>query len=246
MRSKWLSLLFLTSILGASLEAKEIILQNGLDGYEGASDATLNGQVESTRVLNYGHADTLKVAGVPNGGMRQLGLIQFGDLVKAGGIPKGAVIQSARLELYKVKDAGNEETFAKLQPSQRFLHAYLVRQPWKAGTSDGAADDEGVTFSHRNPQGEIPSFWGQANQIEAGPVADVDYDATKPATSPLEQGSEGQWVSWDVTRFVQQWLENPETNHGVLLLARGYYTGAYFASCESGDAQLRPRLVISY
>lgn len=228
------------------LRAEEVILQNGLQQYEGASDATLNGQMEGSRMLNSGHSTVLKVAGVPNGGIRQLGMIQFSDLSTAGKIPKGAVIQSAKLELYKLKDAGNEETFSKLQPSQRYLHAYLVLKPWKAGTADGATDEEGVTFSHRKSQGEIPDFWGNANQIESGPVADIDYDAKKPVASPLEQGVEGEWMSWDVTRFVQQWLENPESNHGVLLLARSYYVGAHFASCEAEDQQLRPRLVITY
>jgi hypothetical protein len=239
--------LLLSLLLSAtSLSASEVTFQNGHEGYDGASDVTLSGELEKARLLNYGASETLDVAGVAAGGIRKLGLIRFADIVGAKRIPPGKAILSARLELYKIKDAGNADTFSQLQPNQRFLYAHAMQRPWKAGSGNGDQDPDGATFSHQSSPDGVPVYWGKANQIESGPVKGVDYQLTAPATSPLEQGAEAVWMQWDITEFFQDWVTNPEKNFGLLLTARSYYVGAQFSSCESPDQQLRPRIVVTY
>jgi len=239
-------LLLLFALMTHALMAEEVVLQNGLNGYEGGSDATLNGEVEKLRVYNFGHAEILEVAGVAAGGMRRLVLIQFQDLVGEKRIPSGKSIQSARLELYKIKDMGTAATFSQLKENQRFLYAYGMQRSWAAGRGDGELDPEGVAFGHVSLDDEVPVYWGEANQIETGPVKGVDYQLLPFARAPLEQGIEAAWMQWDVTEFVREWASEAEKNPGLFLTARSFYVGAQFASCESPDQELRPRLVVSY
>lgn len=229
-----------------SLFAGEVIFQNRPGVYQGASDATLFGQKEHQQNRNYGHAKTLEVAGVAHGGMKRLGLIQFADLTGPNGLPSGVKIKQATLKLYKIDEPKDNGQYAKLPPNQLVIRAFRLLTPWVAGTQEGKAQEGSVTFAYRAYEQEVPQFWGDANQIENGPVKGVDFEETGGASSPLAPGLESGWMEWDITSMVEQWVANPSANHGVLLSARSFYVGSIFASCEAEEQEFRPKLEILY
>lgn len=62
-------------------------------------------------------------------------------------------------------------------------------------------------------------------------------------------GKTHQWVSWDVTELVREWIADPEKNF-VLVVdgdeSASYDSNRYFASGEYPDPGLRPQLQITY
>jgi hypothetical protein len=242
----FLSTLLFASILSAQLFAGDITFQNGTNHYEGASDANLIGQVENRKHLNFGHADRILVAGVAVGGLKQLGVIQFSDLTGPGKIPAGARILRATLELYKVGEPTDSGQYARVESKNLYLNCYRMLKAWKAGEGTGQMVDDGVTFSYRAYRSDVPEFWGNSNQIEEGPVKGIDYDPAVSSRAAMQVGAEQVWMQWDVTPFVRRWVKEPESNHGVMLMARSYYVGTFFASCESGQVEFRPRLIVEY
>lgn len=239
------SLLF-TGIFCANLQADEVTLQDGLNSYEGATDTYLSGNPESTRTLNYGASPTLAVSGVVTTGTGKGALIQFSDLTGTGKIPPGAAIQNATLELFKIKDYGTQTVYDGLQPQDRRLNAFRVIIPWIAGVGQGSKDDTGATFEQRSSRDGTPVPWGENNKSINGPVREVDYTRKGSATADPVFGEKGVWVSWNVTEFVQQWIDDPQSNHGMIIMARTSDLGAAFESCDSENQMLRPRLVVTY
>ncbi|HWL51869.1 MAG TPA: DNRLRE domain-containing protein [Chthoniobacteraceae bacterium] len=231
--------------LACSLFAGEIVLQNGLNDYQGASDAALYGQHEVQQSRNYGQAATLKVAGVAHGGMKNLALIRFGDLTAPGALPAGAQVRQATLRLYKVGEPEDRGQYEKAAPGQRVIRATRLLTPWVAGTKNGEPEEGSVTFACRAFQEEIPTFWGKANRVENGPVKGIDFEEESAVSCRLTPGEESVWMEWDITAFVREWVADPATNHGLLLSARSFYIGSYFASCEAEEA-FRPQLEISF
>jgi hypothetical protein len=69
-----------------------------------------------------------------------------------------------------------------------------------------------------------------------------------PESSALVSKAHG-WVTWDVTKMVQEWVAAPETNHGMAVDADGSATSdsnRFFASREYPDPNLHPQLVVTY
>lgn len=69
-----------------------------------------------------------------------------------------------------------------------------------------------------------------------------------PESSALVNKLHG-WVTWDVTKMVQEWAAAPETNHGMAIDADGAATAdsnRFFASREHPDLYPRPQLVVTY
>lgn len=238
---------FLTLLLVASCVGEELVIQNGLRDYAGASDATLVGRDEKSQVSNFGGSETLEVAGVAHGGLRKPALIQFRDLNGPGGIPAShnRTIKKALLRLYKVDQPKDVGQYNQVPERNRVIRAMPMLTAWEAGGQNGEPEEGAVCFSFRAYRGEIPEFWGDASQIEEGPVKEIDYTRTAGSPSPFVSGND-VWMEWDITPFVKQWLENPESNHGFYLTALSFYVGATFASCDSSDATLRPKLIIEF
>ncbi len=236
--------LFTTS--ASSLLAGEMVFQNGSGGYQGAYDATLLGQTEAQQNRNYGHAKTLEVAGVAHGGMKRLGLIAFTGLTGPNALPAGVKIKQATLKLYKIGEPRDDGQYAKVAPHHLDIRAVRLLTPWVAGTQEGKPEEGSVTFAYRAYEHEVPQFWGNANQMESGPVKGVDFEETGAASCRLIPGLESDWMEWDLTSLVQQWVADPSSNHGILLSARSYYVGSYFASCEANEQEFRPKLEILY
>jgi len=68
-----------------------------------------------------------------------------------------------------------------------------------------------------------------------------------PEDSIVTRGNH-QWYGFDLTTVVQGWVSGTLANNGVLLRASQYADLGpfYFASAESSEASLRPRLVVTY
>ncbi|HZW35896.1 MAG: DNRLRE domain-containing protein [Deltaproteobacteria bacterium] len=99
------------------------------------------------------------------------------------------------------------------------------------------------------------------------PVLDLanwnTYDGVKPWSGEKDGGAANlaapesfaivgkthDWVTWDITRMVQEWVAAPETNRGMAIDADGSATAdsnRFFASREFPDPNLWPKLVITY
>ena len=57
-----------------------------------------------------------------------------------------------------------------------------------------------------------------------------------------------QWVSFDVTELINQWLADPAENYGVLLVAKGSTSQQTFSfvSSENNNVTRRPKLIVGY
>jgi hypothetical protein len=133
-------------------------------------------------------------------------------------------VQSARLSFYafyRTHDAG----------AWAFdVSAYAVRAPWAEGS---------VTWNQAS-QG-VP--WGQPGCNQLG----VDRDAASVDSVRFTQNSPVYaWYEWDITPLVQAWIDAPEENHGLLLLASGDRVRYDFWSSEGSSPSLRPKLIIDY
>jgi len=77
----------------------------------------------------------------------------------------------------------------------------------------------------------------------------------QPAATNFEEvylpmsGSEDQdYLDIDITRFVSDWVANPQNNFGMLfkIADESIYRSMLFASSDNPDSSLRPKLVITY
>jgi hypothetical protein len=138
----------------------------------------------------------------------------------SGHVPPGATIQSATLELY---------ADSRTRDLAEQVAAYLVRRQWV----ESEATWNRATASQ---------YWGTAgcNNLV------TDRDPVPSDTVPLS--TLGQWYSFNVTGMVQQWVNNPAVNYGLLL--RGVNEGQpieyMFFSSDSGESERRPILRIEY
>jgi pimeloyl-ACP methyl ester carboxylesterase len=135
-------------------------------------------------------------------------------------IPQGAQVLSATLTL-RVK--------SRTASSRMGLLCYQVLQEWAEDQATWRQAQEGV------------EWWGGAgcegSSRSETPICQVDVN--QPT---------GGSVALDLRTVVQEWVENPEDNHGVLL--QGQQTGGrvtyYFGSSEHHSPDYRPRLLVVY
>ena len=164
-----------------------------------------------------------------NGNLIRRGLLAF-DV--AGNIPAGATIQSVTLTMYVSQAPGGDHAVE--------LHKVLA--DWgEAGSiangSGGPAQSGDATWLHQ-------FYDSQPWSVPGGDFSPV-------ASGVQTVGSQGISYTWDSTTQmvddVQAWLDDPSTNFGWLLQADESQNSAKrFASRESSDPALRPRLTVAY
>jgi hypothetical protein len=158
-------------------------------------------------------------------------------------VPSTYPLERAELCLY---------AFGERRWSLRYRHtvfAARLLRPWREGTAtdfDGRPAREGeVTFAsalYRQAPWEMPGANGLTD------MADVETTAAVGGNWP-------EWVRFDVTESVRQFLDNPSENHGWKIAqdpARGipeyfiYYVQGVFMykSSEAPEAHLRPMLIL--
>jgi hypothetical protein len=108
------------------------------------------------------------------------------------------------------------------------------------------------------PRRRIQPCTGRGFTFEAHPIFSRRWSAERevefgPAVSfgELDAGASPQWVVWDVTDQVADWLSGGSANYGLLLKLvdeqEGYdLPGPAFPSSSYTDPAQRPRLVVDY
>ena len=96
----------------------------------------------------------------------------------------------------------------------------------------------------------VQATWNSSDSIN-GWTGGTDGGAKNlaPAESTVAVGKNQEWVVWNITNMVQEWVEAPETNYGMAIdpdPAATVDSNRYFASQEHPDPALRPQLVITY
>lgn len=141
-------------------------------------------------------------------------------------IPANATIISARLELYA--------TFETEYTDNTFYVSRVIEE-WQDSFATWAQRTLTDTWSFR---GGSWTTQGQAQTII-------------PSLYPnYGNGDYNQWISWDVTQIVQDWL-NGEPNYGLIIHQEDISNSAYnqaivFCSSDNPNPDCRPRLVVVY
>jgi len=113
-------------------------------------------------------------------------------------------------------------------PQPLAVRAYRLLRPWQASA---------VTWRQAAP-GVLWALPG-ASQPES------DRAATPAATCTLNQPR--SWASWDITSLVQEWIADPGSNLGLVLVGTGADNAEYLlASSEQWRGNLRPILELSF
>ena len=134
-------------------------------------------------------------------------------------VPSEAIVTEATLNLW-VAYVSN--------PSTLSLRAFMLRRPW---------DEDAATWLEAQP-GSAWTKPGADDPLE-------DREANPMGEAEIAGGS--KWISLDVTRMVQYWVQHPEENYGLLLKGVGGTNVEHqFASSQWLQAQQRPKLLVSY
>jgi hypothetical protein len=105
-------------------------------------------------------------------------------------------------------------------------HAYRVRRHW--------AEEE----ANWN-QATSSDLWSIAGCQD--PLADHDPAQSDSATLIYTE----RWYTWDLTDMAQEWVNNPSSNEGVLIVAEGLSNEYQFRTSDSPSADVRPYLMIT-
>lgn len=231
----WFTLGFLSLCLlfasAARAQPVELVLEEGVSGYQGTRDNTI--YEESTNTNGGGQnlfaGRTLGTLGA----LSRRALIAF-DLSQ---IPPGSVILSASLQL----------TVSKTQPGLTTQSLHRLSKDWGEGTQD-APDPEGrgttpvegdatwVSNFHN-----ISLWTSPGGDFVAGPTA---------STSVGAMGMTATWSGAQLAADIQQWVDGGADNFGWVLIGDEVTTQSAkaFHSSESTTATAgqRPRLTVIY
>ena len=85
--------------------------------------------------------------------------------------------------------------------------------------------------------------WGKPGALQPG----VDHEATalSALTVPINPPNASH-LQWDVTAAVNAWLQNPQSNYGILLAPGGGNRYFQTHSSESGQEVSRPKLTVRF
>ena len=206
-----------------------VTLQQGLGGYVGTTDTYLD-LGNATTV--WGSADRLRVKTTLNADS----LLRF-DL---SAIPAGTAVLDAELRIYAFDSsavgvpvspiAGNQVDQVPILYPSITMRTFKVLRPW----SEDAAT--WVMATDMEP-------WGLPGCQQPG----VDY-ASEYSDEIIGFSGLRTWVRFDVTEMTQEWVDDPDSNFGVVIKAylhRITVAGSAWSS-EGPLPWYRPKLVITY
>ena len=127
------------------------------------------------------------------------------------------------------------------------LLAFKVTKPWVEGTQGWSYRPDGVTWLESDYFDHDDST--ENNWLTPGGDLDLlsDYGYTANGLIKRTPAVEGEWLSLDITPVMQSWLNNPETNHGLML--RGIIRAGnaiHLASKDNTDETIAPRIEYHY
>jgi len=137
----------------------------------------------------------------------------------AGEIPVGSAVQSAVLEL---------RTSTRNYAYDMYVPAYKVLKSWE--------ETEATWYN--------PTLSGVWDMPGAEGYDDRSHNPVFTATVDDVE----EWVQWTLTDVVQDWVSDPSSNHGVILIGNVVtQTVRYtFYDSELGAVSLRPKLSVTY
>ena len=239
-------LLGLVAALALSLAAppektKTIILQQGLDGYQGVEDTSISdayrpekGKIASN--LSFGGGTELAVYERGSTSENARALIRF-DL---SGI-KGKIV-GAELVLTKSAQSPNGDNF--LNETILLYRISTANQGWKAGTKDRSPQAGAAVW---NLKADPATPWaGEAGLAAAG----VDYVEQPVASAQTGTELSAPVVfSFDEVDFLNEWAQKPGLNAGFLLKEEDSFVNGkdrFYSSDCAGDLQsFRPKLILT-
>jgi hypothetical protein len=220
------------------LAANTVTLQQGLSGYAGCKDAWLD---ESLTRHNNGGAPSLRAQW--NNGRSDCIVMKF-DLT--GVLPAGATVTSATLSLW-FYDCGSliNENYVTLKPYRLQPSAW-----WDENVYDDVSGF-GVSYRYRDAN-ELYEWTGGAEGGWYDKLDDANGVAKfkKAGGTPPDAVPPQNWLSFDVTPSVVQWVAGA-TNNGFLIDAvelggSGSLAYGLFISRNDSGTSYRPKLTIQY
>jgi len=137
-------------------------------------------------------------------------------------IPPGSVVMDAQLWLLQDIDWWRHESNTSTVRLYKMTRAWLSPQAswYKATTAQ---------------------FWGAEG-------ADAESDRSLVAADTVTLGviAAAQWRKWEIRDMVQDWVNDPGQNAGLILLGSGYPQEFHLASSEYPAADLGPKLDVRY
>ncbi|MFN9080972.1 MAG: DNRLRE domain-containing protein [Planctomyces sp.] len=199
--------------------------------------ATLDASQDSTIYnvptgdLSNGSGQFLIAGGATGFATARRGLVSFD--VAAAGIPPGSTILDAVVTLYVVNPGSAASSSIGLHP---------ISKPWGESASNAPDDElEGARAAARDATWQFSLFDSVGWASPGG-----DFGG---ASASLAVGGVGawEWAGSGIVGDVQKWLDNPLANNGWMIVS-DEQTGSIksFASRESDNATLRPRLEITW
>jgi len=149
-------------------------------------------------------------------------LIRFDLSPDACALPDGHLtILSARLELRTADILGT--------PRALEAGAYRMLRDW----------DPAVATWYT---ATVDSTWEQEGCLGIG----IDREEEPESVETVDKND--GWFEWDITNMVQGWIDDPESNHGLILVATPYTQIRYaFVSSDTGYSKTwQPKLIITY
>ncbi len=234
MKIKLFSTLFCMLMAIAGIEASEIVLQEGLDSYQGCKTAVIWGP--KAKMPKEKNAEILPLRGVDS-----KILIKF-DLGKL----KGKNLARARLMLFA--PSATVRTVCEIYASE-------LTSPWdenadhenaksgKKWNSPGADFNKTSDYKNGRPAGclDSESIWEY----------DGKYFSHRYAKMLVPK--EGRWLEFNVSEAAKKWIADPASNNGIAVYAVNLADGRFphnavidFPSASSKDKSKRPKLVLDF
>jgi len=151
--------------------------------------------------------------------VRQGGITESLVRFDLSGLPSPITIKKATLHAYALERSND---------NPMMIGMYPLNRQWEVDEATWimATDDEGWLWV-----GAASVPWDR----EGESAADARLDRTY------------QWYPFDLTSLVQRWVDDPESNKGVLLVGAGNVSVEYrLVSSDRSSVILRPKLVIDY
>ena len=199
--------------------------QQGVNGYTGTTDASISTQYaqytggNGTTSFTDTQLNVYQTSGT--GSYIMESLIRFANL----GIPTNAAVTGATLTLRVDTWTANPT-----------IRGYYLLAPW-SGTPGSNNTQLGWLHSGTGQDWASPGARGQGTDVVAG----------KSFTIPGITGTGGQTITINLDpAVVQNWVNNPSTNQGILLVNESTGAIVRINASEHGTASTRPRLSVTY
>ena len=140
-------------------------------------------------------------------------------------IPAGSTILSATLRLHNWDDGSG--TAGPLT-----VKAHRVTEAWTAKWGN-----KGANWYDRVKQGGGALPWATAG---------VSYDVAWSADATFDSTAAPQWVDWNISPLVQEWVDTIKPNYGVVLVPVAGSAWANARSSDFADSNVHPQLVVEY